>query len=107
MSGSTHGDRKLRRPAANATATPTATLAAKRDRGDDRGPAGVGTALGRRSHVHRADDFAREQPLLAALVPGLVRLERYAQHGREHRGGEILRVFSRHRFVLPVAVVLR
>src|SRR2546423_8809765 len=106
MSGKTQGERKLSRPAANATATLTPTLAAERDRGDHRGPAAVRAAFGGGRDVHGADDFAGEQPLLAPLVPRLVRLERHAKHGRQHRRREILGVFAGDGLALAVAVML-
>src|SRR6267378_5082497 len=103
MSGRTQGDRKLSRPAANATAT----LAAERHGRYDGRPASVRPALRRGRDVHGAYDFAREEPLLAPLVPGLVGLERHAEHRGEHRGRQILCVLARDRFALAVAVMLR
>src|SRR2546422_5132483 len=47
------------------------------------GPAAVVAALGGGRDVHRADDVAREEPLLAALVPGLLGVERDAR-SEEH-----------------------
>src|SRR5919198_6103161 len=106
MSGRTHGDRKLRRPAAKATAKPTPTLAAERDRRDYRRPASVRTAFGCGRDVHRAHDLAREEPLFAPLVPGLIRFEWHAEHSRQHRRREIFRVLAGHSLTLAVAVML-
>src|SRR5207245_10775872 len=103
MSGSTQGDRKLSRPAANATAA--LTLPAKRDRGDHRRPTPVRPAFRSRRDVHRAHDLARQEPLLTALVPGLVGLERDAEHRGEHRCGEVFGVLARDRLALAVAVM--
>src|SRR5215471_1639501 len=108
MRGNTHGERKLSRPAANATNSETpvpASLPTECHGGHHRGPAPVVAAFRRGRDVQRAHDVPREHPLLASLIPRLVGVERDAEHGGEHRGSEILGVVTRGTLVLPVAVV--
>src|SRR5215470_12629780 len=102
MSGSTHGERKLNSPAANATNSETPvppSLPTECHGGYHRGPASVVAAFRRGGDVQRAHDVAGEHPLLAPLVPRLVGIERHAEHGGEHRGGEVLGVVTRRALV--------
>src|SRR5579859_8264189 len=82
-------------------------LSTEGHRGHHGGPAPVLAAFGGGGDVHGADDVAREQPLLAPGIPGLLGIERHAEHGGEHRRREILGVVARDDLVLPVAVMLR
>src|SRR5205823_14253918 len=79
---------------------------AEAHRRDDGRPTAVVAAFGGGGDVHRAHDLPREEPLLAALVPGGAGLERHPQHGREHGGGEIFGILPRRHLVLAIAVVL-
>jgi hypothetical protein len=107
MSGRTQGERKLSRPAANATAKETSVVPYPQNATADT------TVVQRASEPHSAvdvtfivHDLAGEEPLLAALVPGFVRLERHAQHSRQHRRRQVLGVLAGDGLVLPVAVML-
>src|SRR5262245_45656243 len=67
ISGSTHGEGKPNRPAANATNSETAappSLPTERHGGHHRGPAPVVAAFRRGRDVQRAHDVPREHPLL-------------------------------------------
>src|SRR5213593_2080271 len=115
MRGSTQGVRKLTSPPTKAPGNVTSIIVliraeprtrfgrispAEADRRDDGGPAAVVAALGGGRDVHGAHDLTGEQPLLATLVPRLLRIERYAQHGRQHGGRQVLGVLARRDLVL-------
>src|SRR5262245_39397021 len=69
-------------------------------------PPPVVAAFRRRGDVQRLHDLAGEHPLLLALVPVLLGIERHAEHGGEHRGGEVLGVVAGYVATLTVAVML-
>src|SRR5258706_235478 len=81
-------------------------LSTERDRRHHRRPTPILAALGAGRDVERAHDLAREQPLLAPLVPRGVGIERHTEHRGQHRGCQVFGVFAGDHFVLAVAVML-